>query len=115
MTADSHAHPHEHPHPHHPLPPSGPGTVVLDIGGSVGALVVHTPAAFAGLEIELAHRGETVQFVHTEVRERRLPDGTVHAAVFAAVPEGAYTLLDAPPGTDRDVVIRPGQVTEAHW
>ena len=50
-------HVHAHPHAHHPLPPSGPGTVVLDIGGSVGALVVHTPAALAGLEIELAAPG----------------------------------------------------------
>jgi hypothetical protein len=88
---------------------------VLDIGGSVGALVVHTPAALAGLEIELARRGETVQFVHTEVRERQLPGGSVHAAVFAAVPEGAYTLLDAPQGTDGDIVIAAGRVTEVHW
>jgi hypothetical protein len=115
MTGTDHRHPHPPEHSHPPLPPSGPGTVVLDIGGSVGALVVHTPAALAGLEIELARRGETGQFVHTEVRERHLPDGTVHAAVFAAVPEGEYTLLDAPPGTDADVVIAAGRVTEMHW
>ena len=73
---------------------------MLDIGGSVGALVVHTSERFAGREIEIARRGETQQFVHTEVRERHLSDGLVHAAVFAALPEGVYTLLDPPPGTD---------------
>ena len=88
---------------------------MLDIGGSVGALVVHTSERFAGREIEIARRGETQQFVHTEVRERHLSDGLVHAAVFAALPEGAYTLLDAPPGTRGDVEIRSGCVTEVDW
>ena len=53
--------------------------------------------------------------MHTEVRERHLPDGLVHAAVFAALPEGVYTLLDAPPGTRGDVEIRSGCVTEVDW
>ena len=57
------------PHGHErALPPSGHATVVLDIGDGVGALVVHTAAALAGAEIELAQRGETRTFVHTEVR-----------------------------------------------
>ena len=79
---------------------------MLDIGGSIGALIVHTPPTWAGAEIELAKRGETQQFVHTEVRERRLPDCEVYAAVFVEVPEGKYTLLGAPPGTRTDVVVR---------
>jgi hypothetical protein len=53
--------------------------------------------------------------VHTEVRERRLPEGHVHAAVFIAVPMGEYTLLDAPLGVPRDVEIESGHVTELHW
>ena len=105
-----------HTRAHHPhVPPSGEGTVVLDIGGSVGALIVHTPSAWAGVEIELARRGQSEQFVHTEVRERRLPDETVYAAVFVEVPEGAYTLLDAPAGATRDIVVECGRVTEVHW
>jgi hypothetical protein len=100
----------------HPvLPPSGEGTVVLDIGGSVGALVVHTPPAFAGHEIEIARPGDAVAFVHTEVRERVLPEGRVYAAVFVLVPEGSFILLDGPPGAVRDVVIQAGKVTEVHW
>ena len=89
---------------------------MLDIGGSVGALVVHTPAARGrDARSRSRARGETCQFVHTEVRERHLPDGHVHAAVFAALPEGEYTLLDAPPGAPRDVVIESGHVAEVRW
>jgi hypothetical protein len=114
--AHAHAHPHGVEHDHHRnLPPSGEGSVVLDIGDTVGALVVHAPAALAGRELELARRGETVQFVHTEVRERRLPEGVFYAAVFMAVPDGAYTLLDAPASTEGDVDIAAGTVTEVHW
>jgi len=97
------------------LPPSGQGTVVLDIGDGVGALVVHTPAELAGVEIELARRGETRAFVHTEVRERRLPDGSVYAGVFVAVPVGDYTLLGLDARDLCNVTIREGHVTEVHW
>jgi hypothetical protein len=115
VSIHAHAHAAGGDHDHHVLPPSGEGTVVLDIGGAVGALVVHTSEQFAGREIEIARRGETQQFVHTEVRERHLPDGHVHAAVFAALPEGEYTLLDAPAAVQSDVVIAPGCVTEVDW
>src|SRR4051794_22066309 len=101
------------PHRHeHPLPPSGQGTVVLDIGGDVGALVVPTPRELSGVEIELARRGEQQAFVHTEVRERRLPEGTVYAGVFPAVVTGDYTLLGLHGGPDHDVTISSGRVTE---
>ena len=101
------------PHTHeHPLPPSGQGTVVLDIGGDVGALVVHADGELAGAEIELARRGEQQAFVHTEVRERRLPEGTVYAGVFPAVMTGNYTLLGLAGRPDHDVTISSGRVTE---
>ena len=105
-------------HPHDSeaaLGPSGQASVMTDIGDGVGALVVHAPAALCGVEIEIARRGETNAFVHTEVRERCLPGGSVFAGVFPAIPVGDYTLL----GTgDRDVcnvTISEGGVTEVHW
>ena len=103
----------EHSHTHeHPLPPSGQGTVVLDIGDDVGALVVHATGELSGVEIELARRGERQAFVHTEVRERRLPDGTLYAGVFPAVVVGEYTLLGLHGGPDHEVTISSGGVTE---
>jgi hypothetical protein len=106
--ANGHAH-HEH---EHPLPPSGQGTVLLDIGDDVGALVVHAAGALDGVEIELARRGEKQAFVHTEVRERRLPEGSVYAGVFPAVMTGDYTLLGRDGAPDHDVTISSGRVTE---
>ena len=101
------------PHTHeHPLPPSGQGTVLLDIGDGAGALVVHTGRGLDGIEIELSHRGERRAFVHTEVRERRLPGGSVYAGVFPAVGAGEYTLLGTDGRAARDVTISSGRVTE---
>ena len=110
------SHAHGHTHGHTPvvepkLPPSRQGTVVLDIGAGIGALVVHTTSALNGVEIEIARRGETNAFVHTEVRERVLPEGTVYAGVFPALAEGDYTLLDVAVATP-DVTIASGRVTE---
>ena len=108
----------QHDHGHGParseprLAPSGQGTVVLDIGDGIGALVVHTTSALAGAEIEIARAGQSTAFVHTEVRARLLPDGAVYAGVFPDVPEGDYTLLEIGHHARRDVTIRSGRVTE---
>jgi len=101
------AHTHEHP-----LPPSGQGTVLLDIGDGVGALVVHTGPGLDGVEIELSRRGEHRAFVHTEVRERRLPDASVYAGVFPAIAVGEYTLLGLDGQPDHEITISSGRVTE---
>ena len=102
------------PH-HHDYGPSWDGTVVLDIGGDVGAVVVHTPADLEGVEIELARGNEGVPFVHTAVRERRLLDGTVHAAVFAEVPAGSYTLVGLGSRPSTLLTVTGGHVTELRW
>jgi hypothetical protein len=78
----------------------------------VGALVVHTGGGLDGVEVELSHRGQRQAFVHTEVRERRLPDGTVYAGVFPAIAVGEYTLLGLDGAPDHDVTISSGKVTE---
>ncbi len=103
----------DHEHRQEPRPaPSGVGTVVLDIGDGVGALVVHAPSTRCGVEIEIARRGETRAFVHTEVRERRLTTGSVYAGVFPALAAGDYMLLDVDAGAPREVTITSGRVTE---
>ena len=40
---------------------AGQGAVVLDIGGDVGALVVHVPDRFVGAEIEICPAGRRAQ------------------------------------------------------
>lgn len=92
--------------------PSHPGSVVLDIGGTTGALVVHTPEAFAGAEIHVYGVSTGTASTHAVVRERQLPAGSRFAAVFPGLPEGVYQLPELA-GTDRaDVRVTGGQVTE---
>ena len=51
---------------------SGPGSVVLDIGDDVGALIIITPAARAGEEIHVSPVHDPAGRTHAVVRERRL-------------------------------------------
>jgi hypothetical protein len=84
---------------------------VLDIGGEVGAVLVFTGSALSGREIELFDiDGRPV--MHTEVHDRTVPSGTVHAGLFPAVPAGSYLLVTEPGAARFSVVVRGGQVTE---
>ncbi|MDQ6784819.1 MAG: phospholipase [Actinomycetota bacterium] len=95
------------------------GTVVLDIGGDVGAAVIVVPAQLAGTEIEIRADGEGWAGVHTAVREREMPTGTsVHAAVFESLPSGAYHLRVRHGETQArpvSLTVSGGQVTEFSW
>jgi hypothetical protein len=98
--------------------PSGPGTVVLDIGGDVGAAAIFVPASLADVEIEIRGGGEPWQGTHVAVRERALPDGTVWAALFPALVEGDYEIRvrggdeAGPTGT---VAVSGGRVATMRW
>src|ERR1700722_12952338 len=91
------------------LAPSTVGSVLLDVGGDMGALIVSALAEQCGEEIELVPRTAEVPLTHTEVRERRLPGGSVYAAVFPGVPSGVYCLRTAA-GAEEAVVIVGGEV-----
>jgi hypothetical protein len=98
---------------HGPRRPSE--SVVVDIGGAIGALVVNAPPALDGAEIEICPVGATSR-THTIVRPREVPGGrVVYAGVFPAIPEGDYLLL--PSGTLPEVAIRidGGKVTQFSW
>lgn len=124
-------------------PWAGQGSVLLDIGGDVGALVVDMPAALVGHEVEIdpadgrdrhhqhghdhghdhAHhhghdhgQGQHTHRRHVAVVPRQTPVGTLPSVVFPDLGEGAYRLYH--PGTDDvalDVVVRGGEVTWATW
>lgn len=70
--------------------PSGPGTVVLDIGGDIGAAIIHALPSLDGAEIEIRLTGRPWEGRHVAVRARHLPAGVVHAAVFESLEEGRY-------------------------
>jgi hypothetical protein len=66
------------------------GSAVLDIGPGVGALVVHTPPALTGQEIEVSPAGRPAPRVHTVVRERTVGGRRLVAALFPALPAGEH-------------------------
>ncbi|WP_410791795.1 hypothetical protein [Kribbella sp. C-35] len=94
-------------------PHAGKGSsVLLDIGGDVGALVIEMPAALEGEEIELRGLHQ-----HVAVVPRSVPDGQViHSAVFFEVPRGSYELYVRPSGpVQLTVDVTGGAVTYAKW
>lgn len=99
------------------LGPSRAGSVVLDLGAGVGALVLNAPAELNGREIEISPvaGGVRARRTHSLVRQRRTGTGTSYAAVYPGLAAGDYTVWDdavTPAGTVR---IDSGQVTSYRW
>ncbi len=113
---------HEHRSEQLP-PPSGVGSVMVDVGGKYGALVVFTPEPMHGVEIEIRRAGEVWDGAHTAVRRRELRDGLAYAGVFGSLTEGEYELRIMGSGngsTDDDsadlrLSVHAGAVTNGQW
>jgi len=110
---DDHQHgDHDHSHEAEPVPHGGP--VLLDIGGDVGALVVHLDDHLAGTEIPIESvGGPSLDGKHTGVHRRGArgePEHTV--AIFDDLLEGRYTIAATPADAPVEVTIVGGQVTE---
>ena len=100
--------------------PSGPGTVVMELGADVGALILYTPAGLDGREIEISRDGDPVaRRPHSRVRPRHVPTGTRYAAVYPGLPAGQYTIWcdeDRPAATATvTVTVTGGHVTSCQW
>ena len=134
MTADAAV---ENPH-------AGQGSVLLDIGDDIGAVVVSMPAAMDGAEVEIRpvgadqpehrhahdhahdhahghdhahdHGAADSPWPHVAVVGRPTPSGVVHSLVFGAVEAGRYELYVRPDGpVELTVDVSGGAVTEASW
>jgi hypothetical protein len=97
---------------------SGAGTVVLDLGAGIGALVLYTPPALDGEEIEISRPGHAR--THSRVRPRVTSAGTRYAAVYPGLPAGQYTIWRSAdrPGDGEPVMtiaIAGGSVTSCRW
>jgi hypothetical protein len=95
--------------------PSGPGTVVLELGAGVGALVLAAPAELDGREIEISTGDGAGRRTHSRVRPRRMPAGTRYAAVYPDLPAGTYTIWAGEQRPAGRVVILGGRVTNWTW
>lgn len=95
--------------------PSGPGTVVLELGAGVGALVLYTPAELDGREIEISRDDPAARRTHSQVRPRHMATATRYAAVYPDLPAGPYTIWADEHSPAGRVVITGGRVTNWSW
>jgi hypothetical protein len=70
--------------------PSEKGSVLIDIGGDVGAAIVRTPASLTGREVEIRRCGAIWDGTHVAVRARHVSDDVVHAGLFSGLGQGQY-------------------------
>jgi hypothetical protein len=90
---------------------SYPGTVMLELGDGVGALIVHTGPERQGDEIEITPVTGRGARTHAEVRERRLAETNIYCAVYHGLAAGDYTVAYGA-GPDLTATITSGAVTE---
>jgi hypothetical protein len=95
--------------------PSGPGTVVLELGPGVGALILHTPVELDGREIEISPDDQGGRRTHSQVRPRHMTTGTRYAAVYPDLPAGPYTVWADEQSTAGRVVVAGDRVTNWSW
>ena len=113
-------------------PYAGQGSVLLDIGGDVGAVVLHLPASWEGAEVAYRRAGEPEphEHGHDHHHDHGHSHGTHHphrphvavvgrptggrvaySAVFPELVAGRY-VLSLPDGSEIDVDVEGGVVTE---
>jgi hypothetical protein len=96
--------------------PTGPGTVVLDLGPGVGALILHTPQELNGHEIEISPAGaQGARRSHAQVRERPVDAGTGYAAIYSGLPAGRYTIWRDRGTSAGTVMVAGGKVSRFDW
>jgi hypothetical protein len=89
-------HHEHHDHSVHSAP------AVLNIGEGIGALIISTRADLHGHEIEVSPLGDDAWRTHAAVLERRVNGRSIFAALFLALPEGAYHLWSNDPNVPVD-------------
>jgi hypothetical protein len=98
----------------HVMGMSGPGTVILELGEGVGALILEAPPGLHGHEIEISPAAGGPR-THSLVRERRTASQTLYAAVYPALAEGDYVVWDEGGIPAGRVSIRGGRATRFRW
>jgi hypothetical protein len=100
-------------------PFAGQGSVLLDIGDDIGAVLVVTPAEMEGVEVEIRPEVESsghVHHPHVAVVNRPVEGGQVPSLVFPEVREGTYGLYLKGDSVRRlAVTVAGGEVTGAEW
>jgi hypothetical protein len=96
--------------------PSDPGTVVLELGADIGALILYTPADLNGREIEISPDDDPgARRTHSQVRPRHTARVTKYAAVYPGLRAGQYTVWGDERRPAATTVITGGQITSCRW
>jgi hypothetical protein len=96
--------------------PSGPGTVIMELGADIGALLLYTPADLDGEEIEISRDGQPgSRRTHSRVRPRHVPGEIRYAAVYPSLPAGRYMIWRDEHSPAAAVTITGGQVSNCRW
>jgi len=96
--------------------PSDPGTVVMELGADIGALVLYTPADLNGNEIEISRDDDPGSpRTHSRVRPRPMATETRYAAVYPGLREGQYTIWSGEQNPAATATITGGQITSCRW
>lgn len=88
-----------------------PESVLVEVGGGRGALVLYLDGRFRDREIEISRAG-SAQRVHTGVRPRHTAAGAVLAAVFGSLEAADYVVWRDAETPAASVVVTDGGVTE---
>ena len=90
--------------------PDSTDSLLLDIGGDTGALVISAAADRDQGEVEISPAGSGPR-THNVVRRRTVPGGgAVYAAVFPALSEGSYDVWRDAVTMAGTAVVRGGEV-----
>lgn len=104
-----------HMHNHHTMAPSGQGTVVLNIGDGIGAVVIHTPGRMHGQEIEVSPVDDPATRTHAAVRARYVRGGVVWSVVIDSLPAGRYTVWRDPVTPLAELDVPEAGIAEFTW
>ena len=113
--ADSHEHGHDRENAAEHVHPGQWEDAVLDIGGDIGALILHTGPEYLDREIEVSPLGDDRARTHTAIHERMVNGGRVFAGIYAALPAGEYRVWTDDPDLPDRVTIVGGVVAELDW
>ena len=99
---------------HHHDGTSEPGSVILELGEGIGALVLDAPPDLAGQEIEISPAGGGPR-THSVVRKRHTGTRTVYAAVYPVLAAGDYVVWLQDGSQAGQVSISGGQASRFRW
>ena len=94
--------------------PSAVGSVVMNLGGDIGALIIEAGRAQLGSEIEISPAAGGTR-THSMVRERLTRPDPRYDAVYPDLAAGEYTIWRDARTPTATVAVVGGQITHFAW